>query len=92
VYALTEGQALDVMRDSFYVILLCALPMLLTSMVVGLVISIFQTVTSIQEQTLTFVPKVLSIFLALILFGPFILSTMMEYIHRLWDNFSIYIR
>ena len=89
---MTEGQVLDVMRDSFYVILLCSMPMLLTSMIVGLIISVFQTVTSIQEQTLTFVPKVLAIFLALILFGSFILTTLLEYIHRLWDNFSIYIR
>ncbi|MBR1628474.1 MAG: flagellar biosynthesis protein FliQ [Lachnospiraceae bacterium] len=89
---MTEGQVLDVMRDSFYVILFCSMPMLLTSMIVGLIISVFQTVTSIQEQTLTFVPKVLAIFLALILFGSFILTTLLEYIHRLWDNFSIYIR
>ncbi len=88
---MTEGQVLDVMRDSFYVILLCSMPMLLASMVVGLIISVFQTVTSIQEQTLTFVPKVLTIFLALILFGPFILTTLLDYIHRLWDNFSIYL-
>ena len=89
---MTEGQVLDVMRDSLYVILLCSLPMLLTSMIVGLVVSVFQTVTSIQEQTLTFVPKVLAIFMAMILFGPFISETLIEYIHRMWDNFSIYIR
>ena len=88
---MTEGQVLDVMRDAFYVIILCAMPMLLTSMVVGLIISIFQTVTSIQEQTLTFVPKILSIFLALILFGPFIMNTLMEYITNLWGDFSLYL-
>ena len=88
---MTEGQVLDVMRDSLYVILLCSMPMLLTSMVVGLVVSIFQTVTSIQEQTLTFVPKVLAIFLALILFGPFIMNTLSEYINDMWGNFSLYI-
>ena len=88
---MTEGQVLDVMRDSFSVIIVCSMPMLLTSMVVGLIISVFQTVTSIQEQTLTFVPKILSIFLALIIFGPFILNTLMEYIDRLWNNFSVYL-
>ncbi len=89
---MTEGQVLDVMRDSLYVILLCSMPMLLTSMVVGLVVSVFQTVTSIQEQTLTFVPKVLAIFLALILFGPFIMTTLMTYINDLWGNFGLYIK
>ena len=89
---MTEGQVLDVMRDSFYVILLCSMPMLLTSMVVGLIVSVFQTVTSIQEQTLTFVPKVISIFMALILFGSFIMNTLINYIETLWGDFSIYIR
>ena len=88
---MTEGQVLDVMRDSFYIIILCSMPMLLTSMVVGLVISVFQTVTTIQEQTLTFVPKILSIFLAMIIFGPFILNTLMQYIDDLWNNFSLYL-
>lgn len=89
---MTQGQVLDIMRDSFYVIIVCGSPMLLISMVVGLLVSIFQTVTSIQEQTLTFVPKILSIFLALILVGPFIMNTLLEYINNLWGDFSIYIR
>ena len=66
---MTEGQVLDVMRDAFYNVIICSAPMLIISLVVGLVISIFQTVTSIQEQTLTFVPKIISIFIALLIFG-----------------------
>ncbi len=89
---MTEGQVLDVMRDAFYNIIICSAPMLVISLVVGLTISIFQTVTSIQEQTLTFVPKVLSIFIALIVFGSFLMTTLTDYIERLWGNFSIYIR
>lgn len=89
---MTEGVVLDIMRNAFYYILVCAAPMLLISMIVGLTISIFQTVTSIQEQTLTFVPKVVSIFVALIIFGPFIMANLIEYIDGLWTNFSIYIR
>jgi flagellar biosynthetic protein FliQ len=54
------------------------------------VISIFQTVTSIQEQTLTFVPKILSIFIALLIFGSFIMNTIVGYMTTLWSNFSIY--
>lgn len=89
---MTEGVVLDIMRDAFYTILSCAAPMLIISLVVGLVISIFQTVTSIQEQTLTFVPKIVSIFVALIIFGPYIMTTIMEYLTALWDNFSVYTR
>ena len=89
---MTEGQVLDVMRDGFYNIIICSAPMLLISLVVGLVISIFQTVTSIQEQTLTFIPKILASFISLILFGPFIMNTLLAFIDRLWNNFSVYIR
>lgn len=66
--------------------------MLLISLVVGLVISIFQTVTSIQEQTLTFVPKIISIFIALLIFGSFIMRTLVTYITDLWSNFNVYIK
>ena len=58
--------------------------MLLVSLVVGLIISIFQTVTSIQEQTLTFVPKIIAIFLALVLFGQWMMNSMVEYMVELW--------
>ncbi len=89
---MTEGQVLDIMRDAFYTMILCASPMLLTSLIVGLAVSIFQTVTSIQEQTLTFIPKILASFISLILFGPFIMNTLLAFIDRLWNNFSLYIR
>ena len=55
---MTEGQVLDIARQALYTIILCSAPLLIISLVVGLVVSIFQTVTSIQEQTLTFVPKI----------------------------------
>ena len=89
---MTEGQVLDIMREAFYSIIICSAPMLLISLVVGMVISIFQTVTSIQEQTLTFVPKILSIFIALLIFGSFIMNTIVGFMTNLWSNFSIYTR
>lgn len=88
---MTEAMVLDIMRDAFYNIIICSAPMLIVSLVVGLVISIFQTVTSIQEQTLTFVPKILAIFLAMIVFGSFILNTLTTYMTDLWSNFSVYV-
>ena len=66
--------------------------MLLTSLIVGLIVSIFQTATSIQEQTLTFVPKVLSIFAAMILLGNWMATQITDFITNLWSDFSLYIR
>jgi flagellar biosynthetic protein FliQ len=91
VKVLTEGQVLDIVRDSIYTIIICSAPMLLISLIIGLIVSIFQTVTSIQEQTLTFVPKILGIFVGLIIFGSFILNNITDFMTNLWTNFSIYL-
>ena len=77
---------------AIFTIIKCAAPLLLVSLCVGLPISIFQTVTSIQEQTLTFVPKILAIFLALIVMGHWIMNNMVEFMTDLWSDFGIYIR
>ncbi len=77
---------------AIYTIIKCAAPLLLVSLCVGLLISIFQTVTSIQEQTLTFVPKILAIFLALIVMGHWIMNNMVEFMTSLWSDFNVYIR
>jgi len=88
---MTEGQVLDIARQALYTIILCSAPLLIISLVVGLVVSIFQTVTSIQEQTLTFVPKIIAIFLTLILLGSWMMNTMVEYTVQLWSSFSQYV-
>lgn len=88
---MTQGQVLDVAQDALYTIIVCAAPLLLISLVVGLIISIFQTVTSIQEQTLTFVPKIICVFIGLMIFGSWILTNLTEFINRLWSDFSIYL-
>ena len=79
-------------ETALYTIIKCSAPLLLVSLVVGLIVSIFQTVTSIQEQTLTFVPKILAVFLALILMGHWIMNEMVQYMIDLWSNFALYIR
>ena len=66
--------------------------MLLVSLVIGLLVSIFQTVTSIQEQTLTFVPKLLGIFVMLMILGHWMLDNMTGFMTALWSDFSLYIR
>ncbi len=88
---LSEGVVLDVARQAFTTIIVTSTPALLVSLVIGLVISIFQTVTSIQEQTLTFVPKIIAVFLTLMLAGGWMLEKMTEFMTQLWNNFSLYI-
>jgi flagellar biosynthetic protein FliQ len=88
---MTVDAVVEMMRDALYVILEVSLPVLLVSMAVGLIVSIFQTVTSIQEQTLTFVPKVIAIFAALMLMGNWMMTTLVNYTVELWSTFSLYI-
>lgn len=88
---MTEGQVLDVAKEAIYTIIICSSPMLIISLVVGLIVSIFQTVTSIQEQTLTFVPKIIAVFVGLMIFGSWILTNLTEFVTTLWSNFSMYL-
>ena len=81
-----------VSSEALYLVIKVATPVLLVSLVVGLIISIFQTVTSIQEQTLTFVPKILAVFLTLMLLGGWMLDSMSGFMVDLWSDFSLYIR
>ena len=87
----TEGQVMDISRQAIYTIILTSAPLLLTSLIVGLIISIFQTVTSIQEQTLTFVPKVLAVFAVMLLVGAWMLNNMSSFMVQLWSDFSLYV-
>lgn len=88
---MTEGQVLDLFREAIYQIIINSIPMLLISLIIGLLVSIFQTVTSIQEQTLTFVPKLIAIFVAILIFGAWIMTNINNYVVELWSNFSIYL-
>ena len=88
---MTEGQVLDIARQALYTIILCSAPLLIISLVVALVVSILQPVTSIQEQTLTFVPKIICVFLGMMIFGSWILTNLTEFINTLWSDFSIYL-
>ncbi|HCJ06872.1 MAG: flagellar biosynthesis protein FliQ [Lachnospiraceae bacterium] len=89
---MTTEVVIDIAREALWLIIKCSAPLLLVSLIVGLVISIFQTVTSIQEQTLTFVPKILSIFITIILCGGWIMNNIVEFMQKLFENFSTYVR
>ncbi len=89
---MTTNDVTVIAEQAIFTIIKCAAPMLLVSLCVGLIVSIFQTVTSIQEQTLTFVPKVLAIFLVLMLAGHWIMNNMVEFMTGLWTDFNLYVR
>ena len=82
---MTEGQVLDVAKEAIYTIIICSAPMLIISLVVGLIVSIF------QKQTLTFVPKIIAVFVGLMIFGSWILTNLTEFVTTLWSNFSMYL-
>ncbi len=83
---MTPEMVLTIARETIYTSLLLALPPLGIALVVGLVISIFQAVTQVQEQTLTFVPKIVAVFLSLLVFGPWMLSVLMNFATRIFAN------
>lgn len=89
---MTVETVVDIMQSALYTIIITAAPLLLISLVVGLIISIFQTATSIQEQTLTFVPKIVAVFCGMMMVGSWMINTMITYMVDLWSDFSLYIR
>ena len=81
---ITQEAVLDIAREAIYTTIITSAPLLLISLIVGLIVSIFQTVTSIQEQTL-------AIFLVMMLCGSWMLDTMSGFMTDLWSKFSYYI-
>jgi flagellar biosynthetic protein FliQ len=83
---MTPGVVMEIGRQAIEVTLVLAAPMLLTALIVGLIVSIFQAATQINEATLQFVPKLVAMFIVLILFGPWMLQYIMDYIQRLFGS------
>lgn len=77
--------------EAVYTVLKASAPMLIVGLVVGLIVSIFQATTQIQEQTLAFVPKIVSILLSILVFGPWILTTLVDFTYNLLNNLYKYI-
>ncbi len=89
---LTQNEILTVLKDAIYTALTCSMPMLLAALIVGVVISIFQAMTQINEQTLAFVPKIVAILLALLLFGGKIMSQMNTFTLNLYGAINTMLR
>ncbi len=79
-------EVIDVAKDAIFVLLIISAPPLAVALVVGLIISLFQALTQIQEMTLTFVPKIIAIFIALLLFMPFIGDTLNSFTQRIAER------
>lgn len=82
---MTEQLAMQFVQDAITTTLLLSAPPLGFALVVGLVISVFQAVTQINEMTLSFVPKILAVFISLVVFGPWMLNTMLTYTHAVFS-------
>ncbi len=83
---MNEVAVLEVGREALFVVLKSAGPVMLSGLVIGLIIALFQALTTIQELTLTFVPKILVIFTAVIFFLPFMMTNVLEFARQLFDR------
>ncbi|MEK3765002.1 MULTISPECIES: flagellar biosynthesis protein FliQ [unclassified Solibacillus] len=88
---MTQEMVIAIAENAVFTILIVSGPLLLIALASGLVVSIFQATTSIQEQTLAFVPKIVAVLLAIIFFGPFMISRMTDYFHDILNNLVRYI-
>jgi flagellar biosynthesis protein FliQ len=77
--------AVDICRKAIQTILMCAAPMLIVALIVGLLVSIFQAATQINEQTLTFVPKIVAVFVTLLIFGSWVIKVVTAFTIGLFD-------
>ena len=83
-----EVAVLEVGRDALVVILKTSGPIMLVGLILGMIIALFQALTTIQEMTLTFVPKIIAIFIAIVVFLPFMMTTVIEFANTLFDRIS----
>ena len=88
---MSQEFVINVAEKGIYTILIIAGPLLLLALAVGLIISIFQATTQIQEQTLAFVPKIIAVLLGLIFFGPWMLTHMISYATEIFANLNRFI-
>ena len=88
---MNENQIIEITVQTLYLIIKVAAPMLIVSLIIGLIISLLQTITSIQEQTLTFVPKLIGVFIVVMIFGLWIMRNVSEFLQQIASSFGTYI-
>ncbi|MFN2355066.1 MAG: flagellar biosynthesis protein FliQ [Desulfopila sp.] len=87
---MTPDLAVNIARKAVETILLCAAPMLLSGMLIGLIVAILQAATQVNEQTLTFIPKIVAVFLTLLLFGPWIIKVMTAFTLGIFETLATF--
>ena len=85
---ISQAVVINILTQAITTVILCAAPMLIVAMIVGLLISIFQATTQINEQTLAFVPKIVCVMLTLLIFGGFIFATIGGFVSRLFEQIN----
>jgi flagellar biosynthesis protein FliQ len=88
---MTQETVIAIAEEGIWTVLLICGPLLLLALVVGLIVSIFQATTQIQEQTLAFVPKIVAVLLGIVFFGPWMLSRMLSYTSNIFSNLTRFI-
>ena len=86
---MTPESVMTMGRHAMEITLMIAAPMLLVALIIGLVVSIFQAATQINEQTLSFIPKLVGIFVALVVAGPWMLSVMLDYMREVFSGIPL---
>ncbi len=85
---MSQDMVIALAEQGVYTILIVVGPLLLLALVVGLLVSIFQATTQIQEQTLAFIPKIVAVFIGIVFFGPWMLQRMIEFTITIFNNIS----
>ena len=88
---MTPQSVMELAREAVWVVLLIASPLLLSALAVGLLISIFQAATQINEATLSFIPKIVTMLVMLVLAGPWMLQTIVQFMRRLFESIPFFI-
>jgi flagellar biosynthesis protein FliQ len=89
---LSEEQVIELVNQTLILILKVSAPMLIVSLVIGLIVSILQTITSVQEQTLTFVPKLVGVFVVIMLCGRWVMGSIVDFFNYIMSNLVYFIK
>lgn len=88
---MTPESVITIAEQGIWMVIMICGPLLALALIVGLIVSIFQATTQIQEQTLAFVPKIVAVLLGLVFFGPWMLSHMLSYANEIFTNLTRYV-
>lgn len=89
---MSQAQVLSIVRNALYTVIILSAPTAIFGLVVGIIVSIIQAVTQINEQTLVFIPKIIAIIVALIIFGPWMLNTVLDFTNNIFHSITSFIQ